>query len=224
VNGAIAKSYTYDAFGRKYFESGPSLVDEFAYTARERHDRTGLYYYRNRFYYPQIGRFMTQDPIGITGGTNLYAYVGNSPVNWIDPLGLMFGEAGPILGLTLGIFEGTIDTGYVDLNIAAPVAPGIVVTGGVMYHADSGFHYYGGGGIGTGLGVALTGGMAQKPSPGLNIGIQAGVVEGTQFGYALGKCGKGDESRFVEMGLMTPGISITGYVVSDPLNPWPQGF
>jgi len=80
--------YKYDAFGRKYFESGPPLVDEFAYTARQRHDRTGLYYYLNRFYYPQLGRFMTQDPIGITGGTNLYAYVGNSPVNYIDPLGL----------------------------------------------------------------------------------------------------------------------------------------
>jgi len=80
--------YKYDAFGRKYFETGPPVVDEFAYTARQRHDRTGLYYYRNRFYYPQLGRFMTQDPIGISGGTNLYAYVGNSPVNFIDPLGL----------------------------------------------------------------------------------------------------------------------------------------
>jgi len=88
INGNIAKMYKYDAFGRKYFESGPSLVDEFAYTARQRHDRTGLYYYRNRFYNPQLGRFLSQDPIGITGGTNLYAYVGNSPVNYVDPLGL----------------------------------------------------------------------------------------------------------------------------------------
>jgi len=106
INGNIAKMYKYDAFGRKYFESGPSLVDEFAYTARQLHDRTGLMYYRNRFYYPQLGRFMTQDPIGILGGTNLYAYVGNSPVNFIDPLGLwtlQYGETTTIgggIGLT----------------------------------------------------------------------------------------------------------------------------
>jgi RHS repeat-associated protein len=87
-DGNVVKQYKYDAYGRKYFESGPALVDEPAYTARERHDRTGLYYYRNRFYYPQIGRFISQDPIGMLGGTNLYAYVGNDPVNWTDPLGL----------------------------------------------------------------------------------------------------------------------------------------
>jgi len=80
--------YKYDAFGRKYFESGPPVIDEFAYTARQRHDRTGLYYYRNRFYYPQLGRFMTQDPIGIAGGINLYGYVGSTPTGYTDPLGL----------------------------------------------------------------------------------------------------------------------------------------
>jgi RHS repeat-associated protein len=88
ASGQIAKMYRYDAYGKKYFESGPPLIDEPAYTARDRHDRTGLYYYRNRFYYPQIGRFLTQDPIGMLGGTNLYAYTGNNPVNWVDPLGL----------------------------------------------------------------------------------------------------------------------------------------
>jgi RHS repeat-associated protein len=86
--GNVAKQYNYDAFGKRIFESGPLLVDEPAYTARQIHDRTGLYYYRNRFYYPQLGRFISQDPIGIASGTNLYAYVGNDPVNWVDPLGL----------------------------------------------------------------------------------------------------------------------------------------
>ena len=86
-------AFTYDAFGNAVLETGVALVDEFGYTGRERHDRSGLYYYRNRFYSPQLGRFISQDPIGMLGGTNLYAYVGNDPVNWVDPLGLYsFGD------------------------------------------------------------------------------------------------------------------------------------
>jgi RHS repeat-associated protein len=87
-SGNVAKQYNYDAFGKRIFESGPLLVDEPAYTARQIHDRTGLYYYRNRFYYPQLGRFISQDPIGIAAGTNLYSYVGNTPTGYNDPLGL----------------------------------------------------------------------------------------------------------------------------------------
>jgi RHS repeat-associated protein len=46
-----------------------------------------LHYNLNRYYDPQAGRFIHQDPIGLAGGVNLFQYAVN-PVNWIDPLGL----------------------------------------------------------------------------------------------------------------------------------------
>ena len=48
---------------------------------------TGLHYKTFRYYDPEVGRFTIQDPVGLSGGTNLYGYVLN-PTNWIDPAGL----------------------------------------------------------------------------------------------------------------------------------------
>ena len=42
-------------------------------------------YYRARYYDPELGRFITSDPIGFWGGINFYAYCLNNPVNWVDP-------------------------------------------------------------------------------------------------------------------------------------------
>lgn len=57
-------------------------------TSREWDDEAGLYFYRARYYDAQIGRFITEDPIGFDGGdVNFYAYVQNNPVNFIDPFG-----------------------------------------------------------------------------------------------------------------------------------------
>ena len=53
--------------------------------------QTGLYYMRARYYDPALGRFLSEDPIGIAGGLNLYAYAGNDPVNQWDPTGLSAG-------------------------------------------------------------------------------------------------------------------------------------
>ena len=49
-------------------------------------DETGLHYNTFRYYDPEVGRFTTQDPIGLLGGENLYQYA-PSPVGWVDPWG-----------------------------------------------------------------------------------------------------------------------------------------
>jgi RHS repeat-associated protein len=68
---------------------------------------TGLYYYRARYYDSSIGRFVSEDPIGFDGrDANLYRYVGNSPVNYIDPSGN--GAAGAAIGGALGGVAGAL--------------------------------------------------------------------------------------------------------------------
>ncbi|MDD3841064.1 MAG: RHS repeat-associated core domain-containing protein [Clostridia bacterium] len=65
-----------------------SYGTEFLFTGRRLDSETGLYYYRNRYYNPNLGRFIQQDPLGPIDGPNVYTYVNNNPVNLIDPLGL----------------------------------------------------------------------------------------------------------------------------------------
>jgi RHS repeat-associated protein len=83
-NGNLTESITYDSFGNH----AASTNTRYTYTGRERDSDTGLMYYRARFYDPQLGRFIGEDPIGLNGGINPYAYVGNNPHSLIDPLGL----------------------------------------------------------------------------------------------------------------------------------------
>jgi len=56
-------------------------------------EESGLHYNRHRYYDPTIGRYITQDPIGLRGGLNFYGYPGD-PVSGVDPLGLKFSVTG----------------------------------------------------------------------------------------------------------------------------------
>jgi RHS repeat-associated protein len=64
ATGSNVKTYKYDAFGNIMQETGPTINRGFTYTSRQLHARSGLYYYRARWYSPELGRFLTQDPIG----------------------------------------------------------------------------------------------------------------------------------------------------------------
>ena len=106
-NGAINSS---DVGYTQYVESqDASLFPDFAFTGHYYHARSGLYLTMYRAYSPSLGRWISRDPIGETGGLNLYDYVGNDSVNSVDPLGLAsylltFGSAtGPSIGGIIGI-------------------------------------------------------------------------------------------------------------------------
>lgn len=87
-SGEVVNHLTYDSFGNLVQQTNPTANTRYQFTGREFDEATGLYYYRARYYDSKIGRFISEDPIGFGGGdTNLYGYVGNSPIQFTDPLG-----------------------------------------------------------------------------------------------------------------------------------------
>ncbi|ENQ9596573.1 RHS domain-containing protein [Enterobacter hormaechei] len=93
---AVRWSGQYGSFGevRHQSEGFSRLVNRTAmahqplrYAGQYADGETGLHYNLFRYYDPQVGRFIVQDPIGLNGGWNLYQYAPN-PLGWIDPLGL----------------------------------------------------------------------------------------------------------------------------------------
>jgi RHS repeat-associated protein len=86
------RSYDYSAFGTIVAETG-ARENPFTYTAREYDADSGLYYYRARYYDAGVGRFLGRDVDTIEQKKNLYVYVENNPLLYVDPLGLHGGTA-----------------------------------------------------------------------------------------------------------------------------------
>ena len=99
-DGEVLNHLSYDSFGRVVSQTDETVSSRYRFTGREFDEETGLHYYRARYYDSDVGRFISSDPIGFeSGDVNLYRYVGNSPVNRVDPSGLASMELTALLYL-----------------------------------------------------------------------------------------------------------------------------
>jgi len=87
VSGSAVKlvDYTYEPYGEASNDNA-AIDNSFQFTGRERNGK--LQYNRARYYHPVLARFISEDPIGIVAGPNLFSYVGASPLMFANPYGL----------------------------------------------------------------------------------------------------------------------------------------
>ena len=95
-DGLETARYEYGPFAEPIRITGPAApLNPFRFSTKRTCNTTDLVLYEYRVYKPSIGRWANRDPIEEEGGLNLYAYVGNDPVNEFDPLGLLAGAPLP---------------------------------------------------------------------------------------------------------------------------------
>jgi RHS repeat-associated protein len=92
--GGVQTSYTYEPYGKPTPTGADATNNPFQFTGREWDGATGLQFNRARYYNPTWGRFVSEDPIGLAGGANLYGYAGNAPTVFTDPMGLWLKDIG----------------------------------------------------------------------------------------------------------------------------------
>jgi RHS repeat-associated protein len=88
ARGRIVWSARYRAWGALAVADVDEVDNPLRFQGQYHDAETGLHYNFQRYYDPRTGRFVTQDPIGLQGGTALYRYAAN-PVEWVDPWGLV---------------------------------------------------------------------------------------------------------------------------------------
>jgi RHS repeat-associated protein len=208
--GAVRTEYTYEPFG-KTTVSGAASSNSSQYTGRE-NDGTGLYFFRSRYYSPTLQRFISEDPIGLAGGINLYGYAGNNPISFSDPFGLKPHNPGddpdsnphnPAPGDPFGrklhnpgddpdsnpqnrapnSKPPCIPNGSADVGVEGILPVFVGPKGGVQLDSKGVYPYFGLAAGTPGKGLAVTGGN-QMVSPGISLGFSAAFILG--FSYSSG--------------------------------------
>jgi RHS repeat-associated protein len=104
ASGKVVEGYQYDPYGqRTVFAPNFTTItgtmsaygNPYMFTGQRTDTESGLYFYRERYYDPVLGRFLQRDPAQYADGMNLYSYVAGNPTHWTDPTGLFCGECVP---------------------------------------------------------------------------------------------------------------------------------
>ena len=105
ANGQDVGHYRYDAFGNTLEAVGPRAADNpYRFSTKAIHERSGLYDFGFRFYSPGMGRWLNRDPLEEEGGINLYAAMGNNPVNGVDEYGLILDVLVDVAFITYDVY------------------------------------------------------------------------------------------------------------------------
>ena len=131
--GNIVWSAHYNAFGKASITTPaatadkPTIASNLRLPGQIEDPETGLHYNYHRYYDASTGRYITQDPIGLAGGINQYAYVGGNPLTYTDPLGL-----NPAMGCALGVWAGPLGCGA-----GAAIGTGVALAAILMVPGDT---------------------------------------------------------------------------------------
>ncbi|MGV3505398.1 MAG: RHS repeat-associated core domain-containing protein [Adhaeribacter sp.] len=201
--GAVVERYDYDAFGNLTIMNGAygavsssAVGNAFTFTGRQFDAETGFYDYRLRFYDPSQGRFLQRDPIGFYGNSiNLYSYVNNKPIKYIDPFGTKGVPSITNLCNTANNIDDTMD----NVDVRVSIVNGEPVAGVASFAGDQAGTYVGtavGAYIGSQIGLYSTalvvgvfsgpGGFLTGPIAGAAIGAPVGAAIGGTIGGLLG--------------------------------------
>jgi len=179
-NQNVLTTFVFDAYGTEL--SGGNTGEPWGYGAQVGYNtdsETGLILCTHRYYDPGAGRWLNRDPIGVAGGVNLYAYVGDGPVGGVDRSGYVgqvsIGVSGNICTGLAGFGDGNLIFQFP--NPLAPTFPqqwnlphhGFDI--GASVHAGAGYGLFGAS-IGPGLGLTLN---ADPLKTGADNGIEVGA-------------------------------------------------
>ncbi len=98
-NQAIVWQATYTPFGTASI-SNEQITNNIRFPGQYFDSETNLHYNYQRYYNPELGRYITSDPIGLEGGINTYGYANANPINNTDPKGLWVPQA---IGAVIGV-------------------------------------------------------------------------------------------------------------------------
>ena len=224
-SGNVVKRIDYDSFGNILADTNSSFAIPFGF-AGGLHDRdTGLVRFGYRDYDPDTGRWTAKDPIGFAGGdTDLFGYVQNDPVNFVDSTGEI-GIPGAVLGVALGASAGFISgiaSGDPSAGFWAGVAGSVAggLAGGVVgFFAPNGSPVVGG--MIGGLVAGATGGAVNvrlSKGPCANFGnyAKAAAFGGLQ-GAVLGGIGGGVISSAATVGATGAAVETAAFLITMPV-------